>query len=36
VRSAVERRPEVLGEACQRMLLADAALRERMPDLGSP
>ena len=34
VRSAVERQLEVVGEACQRMVSTDPALRETIPELG--
>lgn len=34
VRSAIERQLEILGEACQRMVQTDAAIRQRMPEVG--
>lgn len=30
----MERQLEILGEACQRMVLADSDIRERIPELG--
>lgn len=34
VRSAVGRRLEILGEACQRMVQTDPDIRQRLPEAG--